>query len=178
MKNEHIEWISIDDLIQMLEEQKGAHEGDGTVPVCVNGISAFFLNPMPYYYDGGYFALDAQDVHNVKHSRDGQQMSKGFHKSCVELCARDDDPHMRFEGRSVMEVDPDRWDWYDKQQQEERAIFDGQLIKFTVAKERHEEWDCYPFTAHVDSGESAMGRNMKDAKEALRKIYEPNDKTS
>ncbi len=117
MKNEHIEWISIDDLIQMLEEQKEAHEGDGTVPACVSGISAFFLNPMPYYYDSGYFALDAQDVHNVKHSRDGQQMSKGFHKSCVELCARDDDHHTRFEGRSVMEVDPDRWDWYDKQQQ-------------------------------------------------------------
>ena len=179
MKNEHIEWVSIDELIRMLEEEKEGMGGDGSIPVCVSGISSIYLDPKEYYYDGGYSALDSKDSANVKHSRDGQTMAKGFHRMCIDLRYQDDWPNTKFEGRSVVEVDPDRWSWYDKQQQEERAMFGGQLVLYAVEQARHAEWNCYPCIASLPSGESAIGRCMKDAKEALMKVYdESNNKTS
>jgi hypothetical protein len=172
MKNEQIEWVSIDDLIRMLQEEKERLDGDGTIPVCLNGISTIWLVPKPYYYDGGYYAVDAEDKTNVKHSRTGQGVTPGFHDTCVDLWALNDDHDMKVNGRPVKEIDPKTWAFYDKLEQEERAIFGGQVVQYRLLEEKNEEWGCYPFEAYLDSGETALGPCMKDAKETLIEVYQ------
>lgn len=171
MENKYIKWISIDDLIKMLEEEKAELGGDGTVPVCINGISSIWLDRLPYYYDGGYCAIDVKDETNVMHSRSGHGMSIGFHQTRIDLRALDDDEDLKVEGRPVVEIDPDNWNWYIDRQQKERTQFDGQLVQYKLLKEKNEEMGCYPFKAFLDSGESALGRNIAEAKKALLEKY-------
>jgi hypothetical protein len=173
MKNEYITWVSVDELIEKLEKIKKDLGGDGTVPVCINSMSDLCVSSRPFYYDGGYFARSSENLNNVLPSRnkDRNGLSLGFNGNCIDISARLPEDNELLEGRLVMEIDPDNWDWLDKQQQEERAEFGGQLIKYRVQKEKDPIWNCYPFRAYLDSGEEAFGPCMKDAKDALRIVY-------
>ena len=110
--NKYIKWTSINDLIHMLEDMKATYGGDGDIPVCINGISSIELEDLPYYYDGGYSALDANDDTNVVHSRNNTRMSDGFHKTRIDLRELSDDKGMKVNGRSVLEIEPGYWNWY------------------------------------------------------------------
>jgi len=173
MKNEHIEWVSIDDLIGMLEDKKALLGGD--TPVCVSGISALDVYQKEYYYDGGYCALDVNDRWNVIRSKnyDGAYVGKtpGFNKNCVVLRGRSDESYMRHNGRPVRECDPEVWEWLDLQEQEERTQCKGQLIKYKVLEEYDKEMKCYPMVAYLDSGEEALGNCPAVAKTNLIALY-------
>lgn len=182
MENEHIKWTSIDDLIQLLEEIKTKHNGDGTIPVCINGLSDIELTDLPFYYDGGYSAIDVNDDTNVIHSKITNskgytEKTPGFHDRRIDLTEPGDDIYSKVNGRSVLEIDPYNWNWYIQLQQEERDQFDGQLVKYRILKEKNEKWGCYPVEASVSCERLilgriiSLGRNMVEAKKNLLEEY-------
>jgi len=178
--NEYIKWTSIDDLISQLEELKAHRNGDGTIPVCINGISDIELTDLPFYYDGGYNAVDVNDDTNIVHSKTTNpkgytEKTPGFHDIRIDLReATTDEEDFKVNGRSVLEIDPYNWNWYIEIQQKERVQFDGQLVRYRLLKEKNEEWSCYPFEASVCFYEegytgrvTALGRNMAEARNNL-----------
>lgn len=171
--NEYIKWTSVDDLIQQLEEIKANRNGDGTIPVCINGISDIELTDLPFYYDGGYNAVDVNDDTNIVHSKTTNpkgyiEKTPGFHDIRIDLReATTDEEDSKVNGRSVMEIDPYNWNWYiEMQQKEKNEEYESKL------------WYCYPFEASVCFYEegytgrvTALGRNMAEARNNLLEEY-------
>lgn len=180
MKNEHIEFTSVDDLITELQEiSKG---GYGDYPVCINGTSPVFVSSRPYYYDGGYIVRDASKdcsdflrsrVRDEKSGYTGMRKDVGMKDQCFDVQSLDPtwDDEATIDGRTVRNMDVETWSFLDKKEQEEAAIFNGQLVKYQFAKKYDKKYKCHPFTAYLESGESAIGASMHDAKEKLKEQF-------
>lgn len=174
MKNEYVEYTSVDDLIKELKEI--SDKGFGDLPVCVNGVSPVQLGERPWYYDGGYIVKDANGgnwnfLRSRLRSEDGKSMGmrQGVKSSCIDIEIYDPttEKTATIDGRPTRVMNVDTWSFLDKIEQEEMAVFGGP-VKYKLSPTYDEKLKCHPFTAYLDSGESAIGHNMADAKEKLR----------
>ena len=175
MKTDKVIYTPISELIKELEEIKKNH---GDIPVCYNGSSPVYTDVREYYYDGGYYLKDATNIQNYISSRSRTAddkytcITEGFPQSCVDIrggMPGDWEDHS-LNGRPVREIDPDSWEFLDKQEYEERKVFGGYIVKYAWEKQPNAK-GYYPVKAYLDSGEFAFGENMKEAREALTKIY-------
>ncbi len=179
MKNEYVEYTSVDDLIKELQDI--SKRGYGDYPVCVNGTSPIHVSSRPYYYDGGYIVRDINgDNYNFLRSRmrdesgKGLGMRPGVKETCFDLDICDATAYEKatIDGREVREMDVETWSFLDQKEQEEMAIFGG-LVRYKLSPTVDEAMGCHPFTAYLDSGLSAIGHNMNEAKENLKKKAMP-----
>lgn len=88
MKNEHIEYTTVSELIAQLQELSD-RLGPETA-VAVNGVSKLYVIDKPYYYDGGYYAVAKVDgiekhVHSKHYVSGGVTLQKGFVPSVIHL---------------------------------------------------------------------------------------------
>jgi hypothetical protein len=177
MKNDKVNYTSVSELISELQDIKDKH---GDLPVCVQGSSPIWTDLLAYYYDGGFVLQDVNDSSNYIRSRTWDPEKKltvcteGFPKKCINLM--DTKPHefLCCNGRPIREIDPESWQFLDEKEQEERNIFGGQFVKFRNTQVYNPDMKCYPYEAYLDSGESAIGPNMFEARENLKKIYTEN----
>lgn len=177
MRHDNVEYTSVDELITEL--QQISNDGYGDYPVCVNGVSPVHVSSRPYYYDGGYLVRDATKgkydflrsrLRNSKGKMLG--MRPGVKDRCfdVDICNPTMDDEATIDGRTVRDMDVETWGFLDEKEVEEMAMFGG-LVKYKLAQKRDEKLGCHPFTAYLDSGESAVGRSMHEAKENLKKQF-------
>ncbi len=167
MNNGTIEYTSISELIEELTKLK---DRCGDIPVCIDGRTPIFISSRPYFYDGGYYAQDASDPWNTLSSRDGGGCRENMPDNCVDLESRAYEDCDKFNGRLAREIDPDSFNYLDMLEQKERQIFHGQIVRYIWPKEKDPD-GFYRVTAYLDSGESAKGACMKDAREALTALY-------
>lgn len=90
MKNDKIEYTTIDELITQLQEIKKLFPDHA---ICVNGYTPVFLIARPYYYDGG-FAAQASAGHEFLSSRDQNSQGftykrEGFPNGCIDIVSRE-----------------------------------------------------------------------------------------
>lgn len=177
MKNNHIEYTSVDDLITEL--QTISKKGFGEYPVCVNGVSPVHVSSRPYYYDGGYLVRDAtKGNYDFLRSRTRDENGKslgmrpGVKDRCFDIntCNPTMSDHASIDGRTVRDMDVETWSFLDEKEQEEIQTFGG-LVQYKLAKEKDDKLNCYPFTAYLESGESATGSSMYKARENLKKQF-------
>jgi hypothetical protein len=60
MRYKHLEYTTVSELIQMLQDFAAKEPGNGDIPVAVDGKTPVHLSPEPYYYDGGYWLEDVE----------------------------------------------------------------------------------------------------------------------
>jgi hypothetical protein len=176
MKNGNVEYTSVDELI--VELQKISKDGHGDYPVCVNGVSPVFVDSRPSHYDGGYLVRDAsKGNYNFLRScpRDEDGNRTGIHPDVKDMCfdVMSCDPTgedtATIDGRTVRDIEPETWSFLDAIEQKEMVDFGG-LVKYKIASKVDKEMGYFPFTAYLESGESAIGSNMKNAREALKLV--------
>lgn len=173
MRNKEVVYTSISELIEQLLEVK---EQLGDLPVCFNGASPVYLNTRPFYYDGGYVLQDAQNPKNYKRSRSQNTKgltvkTEGFPDACVDILGLNPDDYLTLDNRSVREIDPESWEYLEQKEQEERNFFNGQIVRYKNDGVFDNAFGCCPYTAYLDSGESALGGCMRDARNNLKEIY-------
>lgn len=178
MKNGDVEYTSVDELIAEL--QKVSEKGFGDYPVCVNGASPVSIGGREWYYDGGYLVRDATkgnyDYLRSRPRDENGNSSPKPHPDVKERCFDIDmcDPTWNdkatIDGRAVRDMDVETWGFLDEKEQEEMAIFGG-LVKYKLSPTRDKKRGCHPFTAYLDSGESAIGSSMYEAKEKLKEQF-------
>lgn len=176
MKDGKLNYTSVAELAAELD--KIIKAGHGDYPVCINGIAYAFIGSRPYYYDGGYWAIE-DDAHNTNEkgrsflrSRTNLANDIGFKSNCYDIRTIEPEPEDTLDGRLIQQIDTECWNYLDEREQEERKIFDGQLVKYEHLKERSKELDCYPVKAYLASGEQAIGSSIEIAKKALIEVYQ------
>jgi len=178
MINGKVEYTSVDELIKELQEI--SDRGLGDHPVCVNGVSPVHVSGRGYYYDGGYIVRDATKgnfdfVRSRMTNKKGR--TTGMHPDVKDTCFDIDicdptwDDEATIDGRTVRDMNPETWAFLDENEQEEMALFGG-IVKYKLSKTKDENLNCYPYIAYLDSGESAVGSNMHNAKQNLAKIFD------
>lgn len=167
MKTDKYEYTLISELISELEQAK---EKFGNIPVTVRHCSPIFLNVMPYYYDGGYVVSDVNNIHSKFSSKDysngkGCSLREGLPNSFLDLQIIIPDSEEKLNGRSVREIDTEGWSFLCEMENEERQLFNGQLINYQWDKEKNQQ------KAYLASGEFAYGKSLHEAKLNLIKVY-------
>ncbi len=177
MKNGNVEYTSVDELI--VELQKISKDGYGDYPVCVNGVSPVHVDGRLWYYDGGYLVRDAtKGNYDFLRSRprdangNGSQRPRiGVKDRCfdIDICDPTMEDTATIDSREVRQIEPENWSFLDEKEQEEMAIFGG-LVKYKLSPTQDKKMGYHPFTAYLDSGKSAIGPSMYEAKENLKKL--------
>lgn len=60
MRYKHLEYTSVAELIQQLQEFVATDKNRANWPVAVDGNTPVFIISEPYYYDGGYYLEDVE----------------------------------------------------------------------------------------------------------------------
>lgn len=172
----NIEYTSVDELIKEL--QNLSNKGYGNDPVSVNGVTSLDIGFQEYYYDGGYL------LREMKHDECSSDVTRNYLRS-KNICKEDSslpkiaitisDTYVNefdtIDGRKVREIRPRTWEFLDLEEQEERNMFDGQLVKYFFENKKDEKLGCHPCHAYLADGQEAIGISMNKAKENLKKIY-------
>ncbi len=179
------QYTKISDLITELEKIKESH-GDVAVATCGDEGWAATVYPdlQPYYYDGGFYVQETGPGPNGQKNfvssrkidlKDPENKPLTFVVKLKGVYFEDD---TNFNGRPIREINPGDFTWLDDMEQEIRMKFGGELPKYRWLKYFNQEMQCYPAEAFLESGLSALGKNIKEAQEALAEKYKlknPND---
>lgn len=60
MRYKHLQYTSVAELIQQLQDFIAEDKSRADWPVAVDGNTPIFFSPEPYYYDGGYYLEDVE----------------------------------------------------------------------------------------------------------------------
>lgn len=172
MDRDKYEYTMLSEVIEMLQSHLDKH---GDTVFTYNGVSPVYLDCLPYFYDGG-FAVKEKDKPNYIGSK--QYGENGGHKHpdlpdhhvfLTGFRGLEDDESK--DGRSARDIE-ECWSFLDDQENEERKIFSGELIKYKRGPDIVEDKNTYlGVIAYLDCGLSVHATNMAKAKEELIKLY-------
>lgn len=67
MRYKHLQYTSVAELIQQLQDFVSEDKSRADWPVAIEGNTPIFFAPEPYWYDGGYYLEDAERPEGYVH---------------------------------------------------------------------------------------------------------------